>query len=46
MNEQYHQYFSEQDKKHKIVDLCAEGPYIFSWLVAISNSVNEFFVAV
>jgi hypothetical protein len=21
MNEQYHQYFSEQDKKHKIVDL-------------------------
>jgi len=25
---------------------CTEGPYIFSWLVTISNSVNEFFVAV
>ncbi len=25
---------------------CTEGPYIFSWLVMISNSVNEFFVAV
>jgi hypothetical protein len=25
---------------------CTEGPYIFSWPVMISNSVNEFFVAV
>ncbi len=33
-------------KQYLPLNRCTEGPYIFSWLVTTSNSVNEFFVAV
>jgi hypothetical protein len=31
---------------HQRLRYCADQPYIFSWPMVISNSVNEFFVAV
>ncbi len=36
----------EFHKKFAIFSRCADQPYIFSWSMVISSSVNEFFVAV
>ncbi len=42
MRKQTKDTVNDENKQVKRKRVCTEGPYIFSWPVAISNSVNEF----